>query len=91
MSMQTDVKSTYATGTGAMVTGRIRLKGVIYPNAAGAGVIVLLDGAGGAVLLHLVTGTLAQAIVLPGEGILALNGVYLGTLTTVTAVTIIYG
>jgi hypothetical protein len=89
--MQTDVKSTYATNTGAMVPYRTRIKGIIYPNAASAGVIELIDGVGGAVLIRLVTGTLGQSINIPGEGILALNGIYLGTLTTVSAVTIIYG
>ena len=94
MTTQTDVKAaTTGSASTAMVTGRTRLKEIIFPCAASAGAILLSDGAGGSTLISLTTAAAAGevSILLPGEGILAQNGIYLTTLTTVVSVTVIYG
>ena len=93
MSMQTDVKAATAGSVGIMVTGRTRLKEIIFPCGSSAGVILLSDGASGQNLISLTTAAAAGqiSILLPGEGILAYNGIYLTTLTTVVSVTVIYG
>lgn len=95
MTMQFDVKSAYTAADAALVTSRTRLKGLyivvstgganpvtIYDNAsAGSGSIVLRAGAS-------VAG--AHTVVIPGEGILAMNGLYVDT-GSADSVTIIYG
>ena len=93
MTTQTDVKASTVGSVGAMVTGRCRLKAIAFPCGATAGVILLSDGANGATLLSLTTAAAAgeNYMLLPGEGILAVNGIYLTTLTTVVSVTVFYG
>lgn len=91
--MQTDVKASTVGSVGAMVTGRTRLKAIAFPCGSSAGAIVLTDGATGKTLLSLTTAAAAgeSYMVLPGQGILADTGIYLGTLTTVVSVTVFYG
>lgn len=95
MSTQYDVKSAYTAEDAALVTSRTRLKGLyivvstgganpvtVYDNAsAGSGTVVLRAGAS-------VSG--AHTVVIPGEGILATNGLYVDT-GSADSVTIIYG
>ena len=91
MSMQTDVKATHAAATGSMITGRCRLKGYQAISGGTAGDIVFTDGNGGATLLRFRIGTGTQPIGLPipGEGILAHNGLYV-TLPTSAEITVFY-
>lgn len=93
MSMQTDVKSSYRTTTGAFQNEagtadiqRCRLKGVI---ATGTGTVVFADGSGGTSRLT-INNTGTSTTYIPGEGILFTTGVH-GTISGVTGVTIFYG
>jgi hypothetical protein len=93
--MQYDVKSAYTAADAALVTSRTRLKGMyivvgtgganpvtVYDNSStGSGTIVFRAGAS-------VAG--AHTVVIPGEGILAMNGLYVDT-GSADSVTIIYG
>jgi hypothetical protein len=95
MTTQYDVKSAYTAVDAALVTSRTRLKGMyivvgtaganpvtVYDNAsAGSGTVVLRAGAS-------VAG--AHTLVIPGEGILAMNGLYVDT-GSADSVTLIYG
>ena len=95
MTTQYDVKSAYTATDAALVTSRTRLKGMyivvgtaganpvtVYDNAsAGSGTVVLRAGAS-------VAG--AHTLVIPGEGILAMNGLFVDT-GSADSVTVIYG
>ena len=92
--MQTDVKSgAAAAATSTAVTSyRSRVKAIALSFTASAGVITITDGNGGATLF---TYTPPAAIgsmymLLPGEGLLALNGIYV-TNGTGTFATVFYG
>ena len=55
--MQTDVKSVHTGGTQtnqALISGRVRIKGVAITGGAGAGTGKFLDASGGTVLLEFV-------------------------------------
>lgn len=91
--MQTDVKSAHAEVTGLMVSGRVRLKGYQCLAGGTAGDIVFTDGNGGAELLRFNIPANTNnpfANLIPGEGILAVNGIYV-TLPTAAKVTVFYG
>jgi len=102
MAMQTDVKSTkplaatgvFKTQADADCGFRARIKGIYAINGASAGSVVITDGNGGNTLLTLNTPTAANAgstyMLLPGEGILAENGLY-GTVTNTASTVIFYG
>jgi len=101
MAMQTDVKATIPiTATGVFqdqssnTVGRTRIRGVYAVCGASAGSVVIADGNGGSTLLTVNTPTVANAgsiyMLLPGEGILAQNGLY-GTVTNTASITIFYG
>ena len=92
--MQTDVKSgAAAAATSTTVTSyRSRIKAVALTYTASAGAITITDGSGGPTLF---TFTPAGAIgslymLFPGEGILALTGIYV-TNGTGTSATVFYG
>jgi hypothetical protein len=94
MSMQYDVKASYRTTDGALVATRARLKGVLV-NIATAGAAALLydnaSAASGTTLLTLSTAIAGSYYIpIPGEGILAKNGVYLD-INGAAAVTLFYG
>ena len=95
--MQTDVKSVHTGGTQtnqALITGRVRIKGVAITGGAGAGAAKFLNASGGTVLLELDTGSNSNMtnVLLPGEGILFPNGVwYTSTVTAPLGVTVFYG
>jgi hypothetical protein len=95
MAMQYDVKAAYTASDAAMVAYPVRIKGAyISVTAGGTNPVVFYDNASaasGTVLLQLgVTAAGAHTVVIPGEGIRALNGVFCDT-GDAAAVTIFYG
>lgn len=102
MAMQTDVKATkpltatgtFKTQTDADMDFRTRIKGIYYTNGASAGSVVITNGNGGSTLLTLNTPAAANAdavyLLIPGEGILAENGLY-ATVTNTASTIIFYG
>jgi hypothetical protein len=94
MAVQYDVKSAYRVDDGALVTYRTRIKGVLVNIATAGGAAILYDNAAAASGTALLTLSTAIAgnyyILLPGEGILAENGVYLD-INGAAAVTLFYG
>ena len=94
MTMQYDVKSAYITSTGQFVTGRCRLKNLIFLPNGTAGSIVIYDGTDntGPVVWQTktLTGVQPFQLIVPGEGILAYTGLY-AVLTNISSATICYG
>lgn len=96
MTMQYDVQAAYtASNTGALVTGRARLKQIVFIGTGTAGTITFYDNASAAsgnILWQFKFATAVQPfqVLLPGEGILAQNGIYLSG-TNLSAVSICYG
>lgn len=95
MTMQYDVKSVYATASGVLVAGRTRLKQIMYIGNGTAGTIIIYDNdtaASGDILWRFISGTAVQPfqVLIPGEGILAKNGLYV-TITNQNAVSILHG
>jgi hypothetical protein len=94
--MQTDVKAAHTTGNGIIYAGRTRVKSIICLGVSTAGDIILYDNtsaASGDVLIRFAVPGNANNVVeisLPGEGILAQNGVY-ASVPTGYSVTVIYG
>jgi hypothetical protein len=92
--MQTDVKSAHLEATGSLVSGRVRLKGYQCLSGGTAGDIIFTDGtATGLERLRFNVPANTNnpfANLIPGEGILFENGVYV-TLPTSAKVTIFYG
>lgn len=94
--MQTDVKATYLTADGVVVAGRARLKGLVVAVATlGANPVVIYDNASAAsgttifsVSCAGVAGTFC--VVIPGEGILAVNGLFCDT-GSAASITAFYG
>jgi hypothetical protein len=80
--MQTDVKSAHLEATGSLVSGRVRLKGYQCLSGGTAGDIIFTDVPANT--------NNPFANLIPGEGILFENGVYV-TLPTAAKVTIFYG
>lgn len=95
MTMQYDVKSSYRTTSGSMVVGRTRLKQIMYIGNGTAGTITIYDNdsaASGNILWQFISGTAVQPfqVLIPGEGILATNGIY-AAITNQNAISVIYG
>lgn len=95
MGMQYDVKSAYTESDAAMVDYPVRIKGAyVSVTTGGSNPIIFYDNASAAsgnVLLKLgVTAAGCHTVVIPGEGIRALNGVYCDT-GSAAAVTLYYG
>ena len=91
--MQTDIKSVLvAAGNtpGALsVSGRYRLKGITIVYGATLGTVVITDGTStGSTLFSFPAPSVAGTIniLLPGEGILSQNGLYVLTGTNASAV-----
>lgn len=94
MAMQTDVKSTYlaAGATAAVFAGPARIKGIVISYPVGGGTLTLKNGSGGTTVFNF-NAPLAEGsinIIVPGEGIQCLNGIYGTTAAGVTA-TVFYG
>jgi hypothetical protein len=93
-SMQYDVKSAFATADAAMVPYRTRLKGVFFAVTSAGNDLIIYDNASsavGKVLLTLPCDVAGQHnVYIPGEGILAENGIYLD-INGASGVTVFYG
>lgn len=92
MAMQTDVRSVHLNATGLAITGRCRIRGYqIAPG--GAGQVTFYDNTTNSGLTPLILDTTANtaiiATLIPGEGILFTNGVYI-TLPGTSAITLFY-
>ena len=96
MTVQYDVKSAYVAGnSGALYEGRTRLKQIVFLGTGTAGTIKLYDNASAAsgdILYEFKFATAVQPfqVLIPGEGILAQNGIYLSG-TNLSAVSVCYG
>lgn len=95
MTMQYDVKSAYTAADAAMVAYPARIKGAYVSAATGGALpVTFYDNAStgsGTVLLRIsVTAAGSHTVVIPGEGIRAVNGIYCDT-GSADAVTIFYG
>ena len=95
MTMQYDVKTAYLEASGVLVDSRSRLKQLVFLPSGNTGSIVIYDNASagsGNVVWRTKVGTGVQPfqLIVPGEGILALNGLYVA-LTNITSITVCYG
>ena len=93
MSMQTDVKSTYAAaGSTTTISGNAaRIKGMTISYPVAGGTLTLKDGSGGTTV-YFFNAPAAEGsinILIPGEGIRCKDGIY-ATTVGVTA-TVFYG
>jgi len=93
MAMQTDVVAKHLNASGLVVTGRCRVKGYqIAPG--GAGQIVFYDNTTNSGAQRLIFDTTVNtaiiATIIPGEGILFVNGVYI-VLPGTASITVFYG
>jgi len=94
MAMQYDVKAAFRTTDGALVANRTRLKGVFFAVTSAGADIIIYDNASAAtgdVLLTLPCDVAGQHnVYIPGEGILAENGIFLD-INGASGVTVFYG
>jgi hypothetical protein len=95
MAMQYDVKAAYTTTDAAMVTYRARIKGAyVAVSSAGTDPVTFYDNASaasGTILLQVGANAAGcHTVVIPGEGILAENGIFCDT-GSAAAVTLFYG
>ena len=95
MAMQYDVKAAYTAVDAAMVTYPVRIKGAyVAVSSAGTDPVIFYDNASaasGTVLLKVgANANGCHTVVIPGEVIRALNGVFCDT-GSAAAVTIFYG
>ena len=98
MSMQTDVKSAHRSTAGSYYAGRTRLKGfIVTPAVSTACTFEIRDGGASAAVLFtmdITSQTVANStyILVPGEGILAADGLYLTlSVGSLTGLTVFYG
>lgn len=89
MSMQTDIKSTAcAAGTSTTVfNGRSRFRGMVVSYPVAGGTVSVTDGNGGATIFSFTSPAAAgtENIILPAEGILAYNSIYVTCAASTTA------
>jgi hypothetical protein len=95
MTTQYDVKSAYSASFPAQLfTGRTRLKSIVFIGNGTAGTFTLYDGTdtNGNILYQFKYSTAVQPfqVLIPGEGILCQNGIYVVG-TTLTAMAVTYG
>jgi hypothetical protein len=95
MTMQYDVKSAYAgTFPAQLFTGRTRLKSIVFIGNGTSGTFTIYDGTdtSGTVVYQFKFATAVQPfqVLLPGEGILCQNGIYVVG-TTLSAISVTYG
>jgi hypothetical protein len=98
MGMQTDVHSDHASVAGSMHAGRTRLKGLIVsPKASTAATFEIRNGGATADVLFTMdiasnTNPNVFTMLIPGEGILATDGLYLTlSVGSVTGITVFHG
>lgn len=95
MTVQYDVKAAYtATSATTLVTGRTRLKQLVFVGSGTAGTVTIYDGTDntGPIVWQTKTSTGVQPfqVLLPGEGILCQTGIHV-VFTNVTSFTVCYG
>lgn len=93
--MQTDVKAGHRDTSGVLYVGRTRVKGYQIAPGGTAGEIQFWDNATTnsgteAITLNITTNTAVIATLIPGEGVLFQNGVYV-VLPANAAITVFYG
>jgi hypothetical protein len=98
MGMQTDVLSAHRSTAGSYYAGRTRLKAfIVTPAVTTAATFEIRNGsASGAILftMDITSQTVANSfyVLVPGEGILATNGLYLTlSVGSVTGISVFYG
>ena len=93
--MQTDVKAGHRDTSGVLYVGRTRVKGYQIAPGGTAGEIQFWDNATTnagkeAITINITTNAAVIATLIPGEGVLFENGVYI-VLPTSAAITVFYG
>jgi len=92
MTMQTDVKSAYVTGSGANAYAAPARVKAINIVATGACVVELTDGSSSGTSRFKAGATAGTTyMLLPGEGVRFETSIYVNSLTNATSATIIYG
>lgn len=94
MGMQTDVKAKYLEADGAIFAGRTRLKGLTVAVSSAGAALAVYDNASAASGTKVIEVSTAATgvfnVLIPGEGILANNGLYLD-INGAAGVTAYYG
>ena len=95
MAMQYDVKAGHRDTSGVVYVGRTRVKGYQIASGGVAGEIQFWDNATTnsgteAITLNITTNTAVIATLIPGEGVLFQNGVYV-VLPASASITVFYG
>ena len=94
MGMQTDVKSKYLAIDGVLFAGRTRLRGLTVAVSSAGAALIIYDNASAASGTKVIEVSTAVAgafnVLIPGEGILAENGIYLD-INGAAGVTAYYG
>jgi hypothetical protein len=95
MAMQTDVKAGHRDSSGVVFAGRTRVKGYQVAPGGTAGEIQFWDNATSntgteTITLNLTVNTAVIATLVPGEGVLFQNGVYV-VLPANASITVFYG
>ena len=93
--MQTDVKAGHRDSSGVVYVGRTRVKGYQVASGGVAGEIQFWDNATTnagkeSITINITTNAAVIATLIPGEGVLFENGVYI-VLPTSAAITVFYG
>jgi hypothetical protein len=93
--MQTDVKAGHRDTSGVLYVGRTRVKGYQIAPGGTAGEIQFWDNATTnagkeSITINITTNAAVIATLIPGEGVLFENGVYI-VLPTSAAITVFYG
>ena len=94
--MQTDVKSANTSTNAVLVASRTRLRQILAHGTGTSGTITFYDTATATTnapvlyVLNFGTSTVPITVDIPGEGILAQNGIY-AVVSNVVGVTICYG
>jgi hypothetical protein len=95
MAMQTDVKAGHKDASGVIFVGRTRVKGYQVAPGGTAGEIQFWDNATSntgteSITLNLTVNTAIISTLIPGEGVLFQNGVYV-VLPANASITVFYG
>jgi len=91
VSIDSDIKAVRVTATGDTGSGRARLRGIHVSAAAGGGRLTITDGNGGTTLFDAdFTASTDGEVDIPGNGIIAKNGLWVSAITNITSVTLFY-